>query len=56
MMTGKKKNDTREQYFAGKISAKEYLERIEQSKEGDRRRRSIEEQFNKLTLSSHKIK
>lgn len=41
-------NDACEAYFLGKITAKECINALENSERGDRRRREIEEKFNKL--------
>jgi len=37
----------REKYYSGEITADEYLKEIEKSDEGDRKRRTIEKEFNR---------
>ncbi len=42
------KEQLREQYYSGKISAKRYLEALKASEEGDRERRQISKEFQAL--------
>ncbi|MBM7856094.1 hypothetical protein JOC37_002519 [Desulfohalotomaculum tongense] len=43
---GREHQSLREDYFAGKITVEEYVEKRNNSKEGDRRRRAILREFN----------
>ncbi|MFE4203242.1 hypothetical protein [Aneurinibacillus aneurinilyticus] len=52
MATVAKKESPREQYYAGKISAEEFLKRLFDSKDGDRKRKRIEKKFDSI-LNKH---
>ncbi|MED0678637.1 hypothetical protein [Aneurinibacillus thermoaerophilus] len=56
MATVAKKESLREQYYAGKISADEFLKRLFDSKDGDRKRKRIEKKFDSIVSKYGKKK